>query len=89
VIVDGSLIACDRVAADRTFYSGKYQLHGMNIQVVAAPDGHLLWTFWSLPGPVEPIVSAAEAISSPETASPIAAARVSPVRSCPRREPGR
>src|SRR5699024_1548903 len=36
VIVDGTLIACDRVAADRPFYSGKHKRHGMNIQVVAA-----------------------------------------------------
>lgn len=50
--VDGTLIACDRVAADRPFYSGKHQQHGMNIQVVAAPDGEPLWTSWSLPGAV-------------------------------------
>ncbi|WP_306366604.1 transposase family protein [Nocardiopsis sp. CC223A] len=52
VIVDGTLIACDRVAADRPFYSGKHKQHGMNIQVVAAPDGEPLWTSWSLPGAV-------------------------------------
>ncbi|GHC84123.1 hypothetical protein GCM10007079_25800 [Nocardiopsis terrae] len=38
VIVDGTLIACDRVAADRPFYSGKHKQHGMNVQVVAAPN---------------------------------------------------
>ncbi|MDA2808004.1 transposase family protein [Nocardiopsis suaedae] len=52
VIVDGTLIACDRVAADRPFYSGKHKQHGMNIQVVAAPDGEPLWTSWSLLGSV-------------------------------------
>ncbi|MDE3723946.1 transposase family protein [Nocardiopsis sp. N85] len=52
VIVDGTLIACDRVAADRPFHSGKHEHHGMNIQVVAAPDGEPLWTSWSLPGAV-------------------------------------
>src|SRR5690625_2231393 len=52
VIVDGTLIACDRVAADRPFYSGKHKQHGMNVQVVAAPDGELLWTSWSLLGSV-------------------------------------
>ena len=52
VIVDGTLIACDRVAADRPFYSGKHKQHGMNVQVVAAPDGELLWASWSLLGSV-------------------------------------
>lgn len=52
VIVDGTLIACDRLAADRPFYSGKHKQHGMNIQVVAAPNGEPLWTSWSLPGAV-------------------------------------
>lgn len=52
VIVDGALIACDRLKADRPFYSGKHKRHGMNIQVVAAPDGEPLWTSWSLPGAV-------------------------------------
>lgn len=52
VIVDGTLIVCDRVTADRPFYSGKHKRHGMNIQVVSAPDGEPLWTSWSLPGAV-------------------------------------
>lgn len=43
VIIDGTLIACDRVAADRPFCSGKHKRHGMNIQVVAGPDGEPLW----------------------------------------------
>lgn len=52
MIVDGTLIACDRLKADRPFHSGKHKRHGMNIQVVAAPDGEPLWTSWSLPGAV-------------------------------------
>jgi hypothetical protein len=36
VIVDGTLIPVDRVAADRPFYSGKHKRHGMNLQVIAA-----------------------------------------------------
>src|ERR1700759_849647 len=32
VIVDGTLIPVDRVAADRPFYSGKHKRHGMNPQ---------------------------------------------------------
>ena len=37
VIVDGTLIPIDRVAADRPFYSGKHKRHGMNLQVIAVP----------------------------------------------------
>jgi hypothetical protein len=33
VIVDGTLIPIDLVAADRSFYSGKHRKHGMNLQV--------------------------------------------------------
>ncbi|MCY9784561.1 transposase family protein [Nocardiopsis sp. EMB25] len=58
VIIDGTLLACDRVAADRPFYLGKYKQHGMNIQIVAAPDGSLLWTSWSLPGAVHDVRAA-------------------------------
>ncbi|WP_236568058.1 MULTISPECIES: transposase family protein [unclassified Nocardiopsis] len=52
VIVDGTPIACDRLAADRPFYSGKHKQHGMDIQAVSAPDGEPVWTSWSLPGAV-------------------------------------
>ena len=31
VVIDGTLIPIDRVAADRPFYSGKYKRHGMNL----------------------------------------------------------
>jgi len=43
VVLDGTLIPVDRVAADRTFYSGKHQKHGMNLQVIASPAGDILW----------------------------------------------
>ena len=39
VVIDGTLIPIDRVAADRPFYSGKHRYHGMNLQVIASPDG--------------------------------------------------
>ena len=42
VILDGTLIPVDRVAADRPFYSGKHKKHGMNLQVIASPDGDIL-----------------------------------------------
>jgi hypothetical protein len=52
VILDGTLIAIDRVAADRPFYSGKHKKHGMNLQVIASPDGDILWVSGALPGSV-------------------------------------
>jgi hypothetical protein len=42
----------DRVAADRPFYSGKHRKHGMNLQVIASPDGDILWVSGALPGAV-------------------------------------
>jgi hypothetical protein len=52
VVVDGTLIAIDRVAADRPFYSGKHRRHGMNLQVIASPAGGILWVSGPLPGSV-------------------------------------
>jgi hypothetical protein len=52
VIVDGTLIPIDRVTKDRPFYSGKHKKHGMNLQVIASPDGDLLWVSGALPGSV-------------------------------------
>jgi hypothetical protein len=52
VVLDGTLIPVDRVAADRPFYSGKHKKHGMNLQVIASPDGSILWVSGALPGSV-------------------------------------
>ena len=52
VVLDGTLIAVDRVAADRPFYSGKHKKHGMNLQVIASPRGDILWVSGALPGSV-------------------------------------
>ena len=52
VILDGTLIPIDRGAADRPFYSGKHKKHGMNLQVIASPDGDILWVSGALPGSV-------------------------------------
>jgi len=52
VVVDGTLIPIDRVAADRPFYSGKHKKHGMNLQVIASPSGDILWVSGPLPGSV-------------------------------------
>jgi len=50
VIIDGTLIPINRIAADRPFYSGKHRMHGMNLQVIASPDGTILWVSAELPG---------------------------------------
>jgi hypothetical protein len=42
VVIDGTLIPIDRVAADRPFYPGKHHRHGMNLQVTATPDGEIV-----------------------------------------------
>jgi hypothetical protein len=52
VILDGTLIRVDRLAADRPFYSGKHKRHGMNLQVIASPHGDILWVSGALPGSV-------------------------------------
>jgi DDE superfamily endonuclease len=52
VVIDGTLIPVDRVAADRPFYSGKLKRHGMNLQVIAGPGGEILWVSGALPGSV-------------------------------------
>jgi len=49
VVLDGTLIAVDRLAADRPFYSGKHRRHGMNLQVIASPDDGILWVSGALP----------------------------------------
>ncbi|GII95563.1 hypothetical protein Ssi02_57940 [Sinosporangium siamense] len=48
----------DRVRADRPYYSGKHRTHGMNVQVIASPEGALLWTSGALPGSVHDLVAA-------------------------------
>jgi len=52
VVVDGTLVPIDRVAADRPVYSGKHKKHGMNLQVIASPAGDILWVSGALPGAV-------------------------------------
>jgi hypothetical protein len=50
VVLDGTLIPIDRVAADRPFYSGKHKRHGMNLQVIASPGGDIVWVSGALRG---------------------------------------
>jgi hypothetical protein len=58
VVIDGALIPIDRVAADRPFSSGKHRKHGMNLQVIASPDGEILWVSGPLPAPVHYLTAA-------------------------------
>jgi len=57
-IIDGTLILIDRVAADRPFYSGRHRRHGMNLQVIASPDGDIVWVSGPLPGAVHDLTPA-------------------------------
>jgi hypothetical protein len=59
VVIDGTLIPIDRVAADRPYYSGKHRMHGMNLQVVSSPDGSILWVSGALPGSTHDTAAAA------------------------------
>ncbi|MFH8395763.1 transposase family protein [Streptomyces sp. NPDC018036] len=58
VILDGTLLHIDRIAADRPYYSGKHECHGMNVQVIADAFGRLLWASPALPGAVHDIKAA-------------------------------
>ena len=58
MILDGTLIPIDRVAADRPYYSGKHKRHGVNVQVLADTRGRLLWASPALPGAVHDVKAA-------------------------------
>jgi len=58
VVIDGTLVPTDRVAADRPFYSGKHGRDGMNLQVIASPQGEILWVSGPLPGAVHDLTAA-------------------------------
>ncbi|WP_349816470.1 transposase family protein [Streptomyces sp. MRC013] len=60
LILDGTLLPIDRIAADQPFYSGKHKRHGMNVQVIADPFGQLLWASPALPGAVHDVRAARE-----------------------------
>ena len=58
VVIDGTLIPVDRLAADRPFYSGKHRRHGMNLQVIASPQGEIFWVSGPLPGATHDLTAA-------------------------------
>ncbi|MFG2526053.1 transposase family protein [Streptomyces sp. NPDC048527] len=58
VILDGTLLPIDRIAADTPYYSGKHKRHGMNVQVLTDPFGRLLWASAALPGSTHDLTAA-------------------------------
>ncbi|RDL08049.1 DDE superfamily endonuclease [Streptomyces sp. HB202] len=58
VILDGTLLPIDRIAADAPYYSGKHKRHGMNVQVLTDPLGRLLWASPALPGSTHDLTAA-------------------------------
>ena len=67
VILDGTVIACDRCKEPAVsvqgevidlWYSGKVHAYGGNIQAVIAPDGFPLWVSEAEPGSVHDITAA-------------------------------
>jgi hypothetical protein len=57
-VLDGTLIPIDRLRADTPFYSGKHKRHGVNVQVIAGPDGTIVWVSGPLPGSVHDLKAA-------------------------------
>ncbi|MEV6075847.1 transposase family protein [Streptomyces sp. NPDC052069] len=58
VILDGTLLPIDRIAADTPCYSGKHKRHRMNVQVLTDPFGRLLWASPALPGATHDLTAA-------------------------------
>ena len=52
-MLDGTLLSIDRgmtAGADRPYYSGKHECHGLNVHVLVDPAGRLIWALPALPG---------------------------------------
>ncbi|CAM5732616.1 IS5/IS1182 family transposase [Streptomyces hirsutus] len=58
VLLDGTLAECDRVGDGRADHSHKHRRHGVNVQVVTDPTGHVLWISPALPGRVHDLTAA-------------------------------
>lgn len=58
VLVDGTIVECDRVGDHEQDYSGKARWHGVNIQAVTGPAGELIWYSPALPGRTVDITTA-------------------------------
>ncbi|MBQ0987792.1 transposase [Streptomyces sp. F63] len=60
LLLDGTLLPIDCIAADRRTTPGKHKKHGMNVQVLADLFGRLLWASPALPGAVHDVRAARE-----------------------------
>ena len=58
MILDGTVLPIDRIAADRPYHSGKKKHHGMNVQVLADPAGRLIRASDALPKAVHDLTAA-------------------------------
>ncbi|MFF1696486.1 transposase family protein [Streptomyces sp. NPDC058257] len=58
VILDGTPLPIDRIAADTPYYSGKHKRHGMNVQVLTDPFARLLCASPALPGSAHDLTAA-------------------------------
>lgn len=58
VILDGTLLPIERIAADILYHTGKHKRHGMNVQVLTDPFGRLLWASPALPGSTHGLTAA-------------------------------
>lgn len=64
VILDGTLLPIDRIAADTPYCSGIHKHHGMNVQLLTDPFGRLPWASPALPGSTHDLAAAATTGSS-------------------------
>ncbi|MET9735087.1 transposase family protein [Streptomyces sp. NPDC006458] len=58
VLLDGTLVECDRTGDGRADYSTKHRRHGVNVQVVTNPTGKVLWISPALPGRTHDLTAA-------------------------------
>ncbi len=64
VLLDATLAECDRLGDGRADYSAKHRRHGVNVQVVTDPAGHLLWISPAMPGRTHDLTAARRTGSS-------------------------
>jgi hypothetical protein len=60
VILDGTLLPIDRIAADTPYDFGKHKRHGTNVRVITNSFGRLLWASVALPGSTHDLTAARE-----------------------------
>ncbi|PBC80913.1 Helix-turn-helix of DDE superfamily endonuclease [Streptomyces sp. KS_16] len=60
LILDGTVLPIDRIAADRPYYSGKKKHHGMNVQILTDPFGRRPRASPALPGATHDLTAARE-----------------------------